>query len=104
ILLVERSKGSWWTAFSREESQSESAEIAECMHHQEPLALPRLPRKLILQLAEEVVRARHGEWNDALAADFLERLRRCESYGRPLFAMILAECLETVEPNAPLPV
>ncbi len=102
VLLVERGKDSWWTRFSREESQSESAEIAACMHHTEPLALPGLPRKAILQLAEEVVRARNGKWNTAIADEFLLRLYRCDPAGRPLFAMILAECLETVEPNAPL--
>jgi tetratricopeptide (TPR) repeat protein len=103
VLLVERNKGSWWTMFNREESQSESAEIAACMHHKDLLGLSGLPRKAILQLAEETVQARHGKWSDALAVEFLLRLHQFDPLGRPLFAMILAECLESVEPNAPLP-
>jgi serine/threonine protein kinase/tetratricopeptide (TPR) repeat protein len=103
VLLVERNKGSWWTIFNREESQSESAEMAACLHHKEPLGLPRLPPKALVQLAEDVVHARNGKWSDARAREFLLRLHQCDSLGRPLFAMILAECLETVEPNAPLP-
>jgi tetratricopeptide (TPR) repeat protein len=73
ILLVERDKGSWWTAFSREESQSESAEITACQHG-EPLVLAALPPEAILQLADEVVRTRNGTWNAAIAREFLQRL------------------------------
>ena len=96
VLLVERDKGSWWTAFSREDSGSESAEMATYMHD-EPLGLSGLPPKSILQLAEEVVRARNGNWNAALAQEFLQRLYHYDPRGRPLFAMIVAQYLRAVE-------
>ena len=50
VLLVERGKDSWWPTFSREESQSESAEIAACQHG-EPLGVPGLAPEAILQIA-----------------------------------------------------
>ena len=102
VLLVERDKSSWWTTFSREASLSESAEIAACMHG-EPLGLPRLLPKAILELAEDVVRARNGKWNAVLAREFLLRFNHFDPYGRPLFAMIVADYLEAVESDAASP-
>jgi tetratricopeptide (TPR) repeat protein len=100
VLLVERGKDSWWTTFSREESQSESAEIAAC-EHGEPLGVSGLSPEAILQLAEQVVRARNGAWNPALAREFLSRLLRYDPCGRPLFAMIVANYLDSVEAATP---
>jgi len=98
ILLVEREKRSWWTTLSREDSQSESAEIIACQYG-EPLALPGLSLEAILQIAEEAVHSRQGTWNAEIASTFLLRLIRYDARGRPLFAMIVAHFLEAVEPN-----
>ena len=96
LLLVERGYDSWWTTFSREESQSESGVIA-AFRHSEPRDLPQLAPEAILQLAEEVVRSRHGTWNATVAREFLLRLCSYDRCVRPLFAMIVAKYLECVE-------
>lgn len=98
ILLVEREKSSWWTTLSREDSQSESAEILACQHGA-PIALPGLSLEAILQIAKEVVLSRHGTWDAEIANAFLMRLIHNDRQGRPLFAMIVAFYLEAVEPN-----
>ncbi|XZE44052.1 SMEK domain-containing protein [Pirellulaceae bacterium SH467] len=98
ILLVEREKSSWWTTFSREDSQSESAEIIACQFG-EQLALPGLSLEAILLIAKEVVHSQQGTWDDEIASAFVLRLLRSDRRGRPLFAMIVAHYLEAVEPN-----
>jgi serine/threonine protein kinase/tetratricopeptide (TPR) repeat protein len=102
VLLVERGQDAWWTTFGREESQSESAEIATCQHG-EPLGVAGLPPEAIFQLAEQVVRARNGAWNPELAREFLSRLFHYDPHGRPLFAMIVANYLDAVEADTPNP-
>lgn len=101
VLLLERNKGSWWSTFSREESQSESAEIIAC-RYADPLAISGLPGAAVRQLAEEVVRARGGAWNAAIGYKFLSQLLRYDPRGRPLYAMIVAEYLDTAESNTDL--
>lgn len=98
ILIVEREKSSWWTTFSREDSQSESAEIIASQFG-EPLALPGLSLEAILLIAKEVVHSQQGTWDDEIASAFVLRLLRYDRKGRPLFAMIVAHYLEAVEPN-----
>lgn len=102
ILIVEREKSSWWTTFSREDSQSESAEIIACQHGH-PLELPGLSLEAILQIAEEVVRSRKGTWDAEVAREFLLRMYSYDRRGRPLFAMIVALYLEAVEADAAKP-
>jgi tetratricopeptide (TPR) repeat protein len=96
VLLVERNKDTWWPAFIRDESQSETAEISVCQYD-EPLSLAELGLDAIIQLAEEVVRARKGTWNVATATKYLFLLSRLDPNSRPLFAMILAQELETIK-------
>jgi hypothetical protein len=81
ILLVEREKSSWWTTFSREDSQSESAEIVACQHGN-PLALPGMSLDAILQIAKQVVDSRKGTWDAEVARDFLMRMYRYDQRGR----------------------
>jgi tetratricopeptide (TPR) repeat protein len=100
VLLLERDKGSWWTTYSRDESQSESAEIAACRYG-EPLNLSWLTLEATLQLAEEVVHSRNGTWNPTIAREFLARLLHYDRGGRPLFAMIVARYLESIGSDAP---
>jgi tetratricopeptide (TPR) repeat protein len=102
ILLVEREKSSWWTTFSREDSQSESAEIIECQYG-DPLELPGMSLEAILQIAKEVVDSRKGTWDAEVAREFLLRMYSYDRRGRPLFAMIVALYLEAVEIDAGKP-
>ncbi len=102
ILLVEREQSSWWTTFSREDSQSESAEIVASQHG-DPLALPGMSLEAILHIAKEVVDSRKGTWDAAVAREFVLRMYRYDQRGRPLFAMIVALYLEAVEIDAAKP-
>jgi tetratricopeptide (TPR) repeat protein len=96
VLLLERNKETWWSDFSRDESQTEAAEIS-ARQYDAPLALAELPPGAIIQLATEVVRARNGKWDVATAAKYFLLLVRLDPACRPLFAMILAQELETLQ-------
>lgn len=96
ILLVEREKSSWWATFSREDSQSESAEIIACQFG-DPLDLPGMSLEAILKIAKEVVDSRKGKWNEEVAGEFLSEMFRYDRRCRPLFAMIVALYLEALE-------
>ncbi|MFL6310794.1 MAG: SMEK domain-containing protein [Terriglobales bacterium] len=96
VLLLERNKETWWPVFSRDDSQSEAAEIGRCQYN-EPLALLELPVDAVLRLAEEVVSARNGKWDGATAIRYLFLLARFDPDCRPLFAMILAQELDNAE-------
>ena len=96
VLLLERNKETWWSGFGRDESQSEAEEISACQYDA-PLGLAELPPDAIIQLAEEVVRARNGKWGVANARKYLYLLVRLDPACRPLFAMILAQELDTLE-------
>ena len=82
VLLVERDKGSWWTTFGREDSQSESAEIAACMHD-EPLGLPGCPQA-ILQLAEECHAPGMANGMPSLPRIPFSGLYHCDPWSAPL--------------------
>jgi tetratricopeptide (TPR) repeat protein len=102
ILLVEREKSSWWTMFSREDSQSESAEVIACQYG-DPLNLQGMSLEAILQIAKEVVDSRNGNWDAEVASTFLLRMYKYDRRGRPLFAMIVALYLEAVQADAAKP-
>jgi tetratricopeptide (TPR) repeat protein len=102
VLLVEREKASWWTDFSREASHSESAEIVACQYG-DPLELPGMSPRAILQIAKEVVLARGGLWDIEAAREFLARMYNYDRRGRPLFAMIVALHSEAEETDAGRP-
>jgi tetratricopeptide (TPR) repeat protein len=96
VLLLERNKEPWWPVFSRDDSQSEAAEISGCQYN-EPLALPELPVNAVVQLAEEVVAARNGTWDVTTTIQYLLLLSRFDPNCRPLFAMILAQELDNAK-------
>lgn len=100
VLLVERNKGSWWPTFFRDESQSESAEIAACQHG-EPLRLKGLSGEAILDLAGEVVGKQKRKWNDVSIINYMRLLRTVDPRGRPLFAMIAAAYLDNAGTDTP---
>jgi tetratricopeptide (TPR) repeat protein len=96
VLLLERNKETWWPAFSRDDTQSEAAEIS-AFRYSEPLALTKLPVGAVFQLATEVVDARNGTWDVATVMQYLLLLSRFDPDCRPLFAMILAQELENID-------
>lgn len=102
LLLIEREKSSWWTTFSREDSQSEWAEIIVCQYA-DPLELPGMSLEDLLQIAKEVVQSRQGTWDAEVAREFLLRMYSYDRRGRPLFAMIVALYLEAIEIDAAKP-
>lgn len=90
VLLVERDRGSWWSKFQREESQSESAELIACRHDEVPLQLEGLGVDSLKALAAEVAKSRQVDWTESMARDFESRMRLVDPLGRPLFAMMAA--------------
>ena len=93
VLLVERNKAAWWPIFFREESQSESAQMAASQHG-EPLIVRGLDSTAILSLAGEIATKQSKVWDEEAIHRFMRLMRSFDPRGRPLFTMIAAEYLD----------
>ncbi len=90
VLLVEREENRpWLTTFLREDSHSESVEIAS-LQYGEPLRLDGLDTDALHAMAADVASALEATWSAERQEAFDERLAALDASGRPLFAMLAA--------------
>jgi tetratricopeptide (TPR) repeat protein len=90
VLLVEREENRPWRAtFLREDSHSESIEIAS-LQYGESLRLGALQTDALHAMAADVAAALSATWSAERQQAFDQRLAVLDASGRPLFAMIAA--------------